>query len=40
MLSKNLDHAIFNKKEIIKTVVWTQSYDIFYIVKASNILLF
>ena len=40
MLSKNLAILFLAKKDIMKTVVWTKSYDIFYRVKASNILLF
>ena len=43
MLSKNVVHATFSKREIKKkknTVVWTKSYGTFYIVKGSNSLLF
>lgn len=43
MLSKNLVHATFSKREIKKNkkiVVWTKSYGTFYIVKGSNSLLF
>ena len=41
MLSKNLVHTTFSKREIKKKiVVWTKSYGTFYIVKGSNSLLF